>query len=49
MVCEKTSIFIKVIQRLLSEDSYRWLQIALTLRPDAGSLIRGGEELRKIG
>jgi mRNA-degrading endonuclease RelE of RelBE toxin-antitoxin system len=42
------SIFTKEIQLLLSDDNYRMLQTALMLRPDAGSLIRGSEGLRKI-
>jgi len=44
----ETSIFTKEIQRLLPDDSYRMLQSVLMLRPDAGSLIRGGGGLRKI-
>ena len=48
MLFIETSIFTKEIQLLLPDDSYRMLQSALMLRPDAGSLIRGSGGLRKI-
>ena len=48
MIFIETSIFTKQIQRLLPDESYRMLQSALMLRPDAGILIRGGGGLRKI-
>lgn len=48
MIFIETSIFPKEIQRLISDDSYRMLQAALMLRPDAGNLIRGSGGLRKI-
>jgi hypothetical protein len=48
MIFIETSIFTMEIQRLISDDSYRMLQAALMLRPDAGSLIRGSGGLRKI-
>lgn len=48
MIFIETSIFTKEIQRLVSDDIYRTLQSALMLRPDAGSLIRGGSGLRKV-
>lgn len=48
MVFIETSIFTKEIKQLLSDDSYRMLQTALMLRPDAGRLIRGSGGLRKI-
>jgi mRNA-degrading endonuclease RelE of RelBE toxin-antitoxin system len=44
----ETPIFTKEIIRLLPEDSYRRLQFALFLRPDAGDVIRGSGGLRKI-
>jgi mRNA-degrading endonuclease RelE of RelBE toxin-antitoxin system len=44
----ETPIFTKEIVRLLPEDSYRRLQFALFLRPDAGDVIRGSVGLRKI-
>lgn len=48
MIFIEPSIFTKEIQRLISDDSYRMLQTALMLRPDAGKLIRGSGGLRKI-
>jgi len=48
MIFIETSIFTKEIQRLVPDDIYRMLQSALMLRPDAGSLIRGGSGLRKV-
>lgn len=48
MVFIETSVFTKEIQRLIPDDSYRMLQTALMLRPDAGNLIRGSGGLRKI-
>ena len=48
MIFIETSTFTKEIQRLIPDDIYRMLQSALMLRPDAGSLIRGGSGLRKI-
>jgi mRNA-degrading endonuclease RelE of RelBE toxin-antitoxin system len=44
----ETPVFTKEITRLLPEDSYRRLQFALFLRPDAGDLIRSSGGLRKI-
>ena len=48
MIFIETSTFTKETQRLIPDDMYRMLQSALMLRPDAGSLIRGGSGLRKI-
>jgi len=48
MIFIETSLFTKEIQRLLPDESYRMLQSVLMLRPDAGSVIRGGGGLRKI-
>ena len=48
MVFIETSIFTKEIKRLLPDDNYKKLQIALMLRPEAGDLIHGTRGLRKI-
>lgn len=48
MIFKETSIFTKEIGRLLPDTSYKMLQTALMLRPDAGDLIRGSGGLRKI-
>lgn len=44
----ETSIFTKLIQKLLPDENYRMLQMALMFRPDAGSVIKGSGGLRKI-
>jgi len=44
----ETAIFTRLIQKLLPDESYRTLQMALMLRPDAGSVIKGSGGLRKI-
>jgi hypothetical protein len=44
----ETPIFTKVIERLVSDEDYRRLQIALMLRPEQGPVIRGGGGLRKV-
>jgi mRNA-degrading endonuclease RelE of RelBE toxin-antitoxin system len=48
MVFIETPIFTKLIEGLLPDDSYRELQEALALRPDAGPAIPGSNGLRKI-
>ena len=48
MVIIETPIFTRLIQKLMSDESYRELQEALVTRPDAGDLIRGTGGLRKI-
>jgi mRNA-degrading endonuclease RelE of RelBE toxin-antitoxin system len=48
MVFIETPTFTKEIEELIPDDSYRMLQSVLMLRPDAGSVIRGGAGLRKI-
>lgn len=44
----ETPIFTEDVSALLSDDSYRALQQALWLRPDAGSVIPGSHGLRKL-
>ncbi len=44
----ETPIFTKSIQRLIDDDEYRSLQIALMLRPEQGPVIRGTGGLRKV-
>jgi len=44
----ETSLFTKEIQKLLSDEEYRVLQIALALRPEQGVIIPGTTGLRKI-
>ena len=44
----ETPIFTRMITRLLDDEAYRSLQIALMLRPEQGPLIRGAGGLRKV-
>ena len=44
----ETSVFTRQVTRLLSDDRYRSLQLALLLRPEQGSVIRGTGGLRKL-
>ena len=44
----ETPIFTKVIDRLVDDEAYRGLQIALMLQPEQGPVIRGGGGLRKL-
>jgi hypothetical protein len=48
MVIIETSIFTRQVQKLLSDDIYRELQITLAERPDMGAIIRGSGGLRKV-
>lgn len=44
----ETPIFTHAIGGLLDHESYRSLQLALILRPEAGRVVRGSGGLRKI-
>ena len=44
----ETSVFTRQVTRLLSDDRYRSLQLALLLRPEQGALVRGTGGLRKL-
>jgi len=48
MIFIETSVFTKEVRSLLSDDSYRKLQQAILVRPEAGSIIPGGAGLRKL-
>ena len=48
MVLVETTVFTRQVVELLSDDSYRLLQAALAMHPEAGQLIEGGGGLRKI-
>jgi hypothetical protein len=47
MVIIETSVFTRQVQKLLSDDEYQQLQLALVERPDAGTIIEGSGGLRK--
>jgi mRNA-degrading endonuclease RelE of RelBE toxin-antitoxin system len=44
----ETPVFTATIQRLLDDEQYRRLQIALMLRPEQGRIIPGSGGLRKV-
>jgi mRNA-degrading endonuclease RelE of RelBE toxin-antitoxin system len=44
----ETPIFTRTVRVLVSDDDYRALQMALMLRPQQGTVIRGSGGLRKI-
>lgn len=48
MVIIETSLFTRQVQKLLSDEEYRQLQIELAARPDLGAVIRGSGGLRKV-
>jgi hypothetical protein len=43
-----TSIFTRQVQKLLTEDEYNELQLALVARPDLGAIMVGSGGLRKV-
>jgi hypothetical protein len=44
----ETPIFTEDIVELLPDEDYRMLQLALTLRPEAGPVVRGSGGIRKL-
>ena len=48
MVIKETSVFTRLVSKLLDVESYRLLQLRLAADPEAGDLIRGTSGLRKI-
>ena len=44
----ETPVFTAEVRRLLADEEYRSLQLALALRPQQGMLIRGSGGLRKV-
>ena len=44
----ETPVFTSRLGALLDDESYRALQLALALRPEQGTLIRGSRGLRKL-
>jgi len=48
MVFVETSIFTKQIQKLMSDEEYRALQVELVERPDSGAIIPQSGGLRKV-
>ena len=48
MVIIETSVFTRQVQKLLTDDEYRELQMGLSQRPDMGRVIVGSGGLRKV-
>ncbi|MFQ5434583.1 MAG: type II toxin-antitoxin system RelE/ParE family toxin [Anaerolineae bacterium] len=48
MIFVETSIFTRQVQKLLSNEEYRQLQIEMATRPDTGAVIPGSGGIRKI-
>jgi len=48
MLFIETPVFTEDVEALLSIDSYRALQYALSLRPETGRVIPGSRGLRKL-
>ncbi|RME49182.1 MAG: hypothetical protein D6796_05280 [Caldilineae bacterium] len=48
MVIIETSVFTRQVQKLLRDEEYRQLQMALAQRPDMGAIIVGSGGLRKV-
>jgi hypothetical protein len=48
MIFIETSIFTRLVQKLLDDDEYRRLQLALIGQPNMGAVIQGGGGLRKV-
>ncbi|MDQ2664783.1 MAG: hypothetical protein M3Z05_02130 [Gemmatimonadota bacterium] len=44
----ETPVFTSSVRRLLDDDQYRALQLALVFRPEQGKLIPGAAGLRKL-
>jgi len=44
----ETPVFTRSVTSVLDDDQYRFLQLALALRPEQGPVIRGSGGLRKL-
>ncbi|SMO45556.1 type II toxin-antitoxin system RelE/ParE family toxin [Gracilimonas mengyeensis] len=44
----ETSIFTKLIQKLLRDKEYHLLQLQLSVRPESGDIIKGSGGIRKL-
>ncbi len=48
MVFVETSLFTRIIRKIMSDDEYAVLQAFLMAHPDAGEIIRGSGGIRKL-
>ena len=44
----ETSVFTKLIQKLISDEDYRLLQLQLSVRPEFGNIIKASGGIRKL-
>jgi len=44
----ETSIFTRLIQKLISDKEYHLLQLQLSVRPESGDVIKGSGGIRKL-
>lgn len=44
----ETSVFTKLIQKLISDEEYHLLQLQLSVRPESGNIIKGSGGIRKV-
>jgi len=44
----ETFVFTKLIQKLISDEEYRLLQLQLSVRPEFGDVIKGSGGIRKL-
>jgi len=44
----ETSIFTKLIEKLISDKEYHLLQLQLSVRPESGDVIKGSGGIRKL-
>ena len=44
----ETSVFTKLIQKLISYEEYHLLQLQLSVRPESGDIIKGSGGIRKL-
>lgn len=44
----ETTIFTKLIQKLINDEEYHLLQLQLSVRPESGDIIKGSGGIRKL-
>ena len=44
----ETSVFTRLIQKLINDEEYHLLQLQLSVRPESGDIIKGSGVIRKL-
>ena len=44
----ETSVFTRLIQKLINDEEYHLLQLQLSVRPESGDIIKGSGGIRKL-